>query len=320
MNKKIARVIESILLEKYSSKYARALKNGLLEGGNIPTFPSIEKISKLAEMIDNIIEDMLLPEEKPMVPVFPMEPAEIIVNFRLIPSRYDSRDHKYKQQQVPIKREVDLRQWDSIVENQEDLGSCAGNAITNAYELLVKQKYPEQFKELSRLFVYYNARFLENNTETDTGVMELRSVLKAAKIYGICEENIWPYNVDKFNIKPNDEAYNDATKRKITEYKSLSTHNDMLEALNADVPIIIGTYIYNDFLELSKEDPVIKLADENSVYTGAHAMVIVGYSLSKQQFLIKNSFGMEWGDNGYCWMPFKYAKENVFDKWIFSID
>ena len=48
-------------------------------------------------------------------------------------------------------------------------------------------------------------------------------------------------------------------------------------------------------------------------------MTIVGYSLPNQQFLVKNSFGSDWGDRGYCWMPFEYAKQYVFERWVFEI-
>ena len=53
---------------------------------------------------------------------------------------------------------------------------------------------------------------------------------------------------------------------------------------------------------------------------GGHAMCLVGYDLYKSYFLAKNSFGSEWGDNGYCWIPFKYFETYSYDRWVFKIN
>jgi C1A family cysteine protease len=53
---------------------------------------------------------------------------------------------------------------------------------------------------------------------------------------------------------------------------------------------------------------------------GAHAMCFVGYNLSKKVFLARNSFGTDWGIDGYCFLPFDYVREEVMDSWIFDID
>jgi C1A family cysteine protease len=46
---------------------------------------------------------------------------------------------------------------------------------------------------------------------------------------------------------------------------------------------------------------------------------MVGYDLEKRLFLAKNSFGPDWGDNGYCWIPFDYIKQEGYDIWTFDI-
>ena len=54
-------------------------------------------------------------------------------------------------------------------------------------------------------------------------------------------------------------------------------------------------------------------------YIDRGAMLMVGYDLSKKQFLAQNSFGTSWGDGGFCWMPFNYIRQEVYDVWTFDL-
>ncbi len=39
---------------------------------------------------------------------------------------------------------------------------------------------------------------------------------------------------------------------------------------------------------------------------GGHAVMCVGYDDQAQQFTIRNSWGTQWGQNGYFKMPYAY--------------
>jgi C1A family cysteine protease len=93
----------------------------------------------------------------------------------------------------------------------------------------------------------------------------------------------------------------------------------MLEVLNLGYPIVIGMETYEGFMELDQTNSVISMPESDTEMLGGHAMTIVGYSLPHQQFLAKNSFGEDWGADGYCWMPFDYVKKYVFERWVFEI-
>lgn len=240
-------------------------------------------------------------------------------NFNIRPSPSDTRDLRYKVQNVPIKLDIDLREWDSPVEDQGTLGSCVSHALTGSFELMVKKTMPDKFAELSRLFSYYHTRVLEESIESDAGVMYIRNALKAADKYGLCAEALWPYNVDKFNQQPTPVCYLDAASRKITQYRALDSNLDALEALNQGNPIILGMTVYDSFMSITDKNPVISMPGEYDFVIGGHSVAIVGYSLPKRQFIIKNSFGSDWGDGGYCWMPFEYFDKYIFEKWIFEV-
>lgn len=230
----------------------------------------------------------------------------------------DWRDIPYESTTQPRRPQVDLRRWASRVEDQLDLGSCTGAAVIGAYELLLNKNYPDQFVDLSSLFVYYNARVLEGYAGDDAGAY-IRSAIRATHKYGVCSESCWPYKIADYAVVPPVACYVDAVNRKIKNYFRLSTVDDMLDALNNDIPVVVGMSVYEEFAYVSYQDPVLQLPTEAQPVIGGHAVCLVGYDVELQQFLARNSFGTDWGRLGYFWIPFKYAETNVHDKWVFEI-
>ena len=45
---------------------------------------------------------------------------------------------------------------------------------------------------------------------------------------------------------------------------------------------------------------------ENEKVLGGHAVAVVGYCDKQKHFIIRNSWGEEWGDKGYFYMPYKF--------------
>lgn len=241
----------------------------------------------------------------------------IAADLKLRQSSSDSRDYRYTPSNNELRKTVDLREWDSLVEDQYDLGSCVGNAITNAYELQVKRLYPETFVELSRLFVYYNARLLDGTVDEDAGT-SIRSGIKGLSKFGVCTEALWPYRIYKFDDRPTVECYEDAKQRKIPTYRSLKNVDEIVAAVNDSYPVVVGVTLYTKFAFLDESNYVVEKEAEASFF-GYHAVTIVGYDLDKKEFLVKNSFGNKWGIRGYFIMPFDYADTELFERWIFDI-
>ena len=51
---------------------------------------------------------------------------------------------------------------------------------------------------------------------------------------------------------------------------------------------------------------------------GGHAMLNVGYDTGKQVYIVRNSWGTDWGDKGYCYFPFAYIENSQLadDFWV----
>jgi len=232
----------------------------------------------------------------------------------------DFRDFVYQTSNNTLKDHVDLRKYCSPVENQRHLGSCTGQAVAGAYELLLNKEVPNKFTDLSRLFIYYNARLIENMQDSDVGAY-MRDAIKAVEQHGICSESIWPYNIRNFAVKPNELSYEDAKQRNIKNYYRILNVQDTLDALNNGLPVSFSFRVYPGFDDLdNSSNYILPLPKKGEEPIGGHAMVFVGYDIPKQLFIVRNSFGRFWCDNGYCYMPFQYVTDEVMDSWVFDID
>lgn len=238
--------------------------------------------------------------------------------YRLKADLVDWRDQYYNYAKCSLQESVDMRSMSSGIQSQRELGSCTAQAIVGAYEILLKQERPNQFVDLSPLFVYYNSRYEEGTINEDAGAY-LRDALKAVDHFGICEERVWPYDINKFTAKPPPEAYQNAKKYRIGRYKRLNNLDNILDSLSSRHPVVTGIMVYSGFESITGENPILPMPSDTEQELGAHAILLVGYDLSKQQVLAQNSFGSMWGQNGYFWIPFDYINQELTDAWIFDI-
>jgi C1A family cysteine protease len=237
---------------------------------------------------------------------------------KLVASAPDSRDHIYQAVQAGIKDRVDLREWDSPVKDQNNLGSCVGHSIANAYEINLKRLYLDNYQDLSSLFVYYNARLIDGTVGQDEGT-SIRSGLKGGRDYGICQEDLWPYVIDNFDDRPTDEAYADGRTRTVTEYQRVLSLEAVIDSLNTLSPVVIALELYSAFDTVNEIYPVVPMPQESEQPTGLHAMACIGYNQPQQVLLAKNSYGSSWGANGYCWIPYEYFNRYNVENWRFEI-
>ena len=228
----------------------------------------------------------------------------------------DTRDHLFLAAPMALPSSVDLSPLCSPIENQGQLGSCTGNAIVGALEYL-ENKAKINYLDLSRLFIYYNERVIEHTVNQDAGAI-IRDGIKTLVKYGVCSEKSCPYNVSKFTKKPSKVAYKQALKRKITSYESVGqTENEIKTALANRYTVIFGFEVFAAF-----ESAAVALTGDVPMPAGqsigGHAVLIAGYDDATSRFLVRNSWGENWGNNGYFTMPYAYVTNNQYcdDFWI----
>lgn len=221
----------------------------------------------------------------------------------------------------PLPKIVDLRSKFPPVYDQGELGSCTANALCGVFEYnMLKQKEP--YNQTSRLFVYYNERMIENSISDDAGAA-LSDGVKSLKLYGVCFESSWPYNIAKFTVRPPGKSYIEAKDHQALDASNIM--NDMTSMKNAlahGYPFVVGISIYESFEsdQVAKTGVVPMPNEETEKLLGGHAVVCVGYDDNRKMWIMRNSWGDQWGSHGYFYLPYQYLLDSDLstDLWYIS--
>jgi len=234
-----------------------------------------------------------------------------------LPDLPDFRDWIYTPADSTVLPNIkDLRALCSVIEDQGTIGSCASNATIGAIEILIN-KLGHTYEDLSRLFVYYNARTLDGSIANNNIAYgsTLRNNIKTCVDIGVCTEALWPYTTMLWNILPNCDAYTDAIRHRVTDYYRLDNNDNIEYALAEGNCVIFGIQLYTEF-ETIGSDGIVPDPITNSVALSGHAMTIVGYNKDTRYYTVRNSWGTSWGDNGYCYISYDYLHSQSWDLWI----
>ena len=227
---------------------------------------------------------------------------------------------------VALPKSADIRGGFSPIENQGSIGSCTAQAGVALVEYM-ERKFGGQHIEASRLFLYKNTRKLAG-FQGDTGAY-LRDTIKALRLFGVSQEQYWPYDVTKFDEEPDAFNYALANNYKSLKYFRVDMPNytpdrilkDIKSSIAKGIPLMFGSVVYNGIMR-AKEDIPYPAGNERPI--GGHAMVICGYDDSRVgvnasipgAFLIRNSWGTNWGMQGYAWFPYEYLYSGLMmDIW-----
>lgn len=241
---------------------------------------------------------------------------------------------------LPSQNEEDLIPFFSEVADQENFNSCTAHAGTALIEYFENRTHGS-FEKKSRMFLYKATRNLLN-LEGDTGAF-IRSTMKAMVLFGVPPESYWRY--EKNNIKDEppaflysfaqnyqtiqyyrldkfDSPYSENPEKRFAEFMKLIKEN-ILKGL----PMMFGFTVYSN-IKKSFQDGIIQYPEKGNGNIGGHAVVAIGYDDNKKlpgtdksgkplkgAIKIRNSWGTEWGEQGYGWLPYEYIKSGLTKDW-----
>lgn len=89
-------------------------------------------------------------------------------------------------------------------------------------------------------------------------------------------------------------------------------------ALNIEMPVIIGVNLTSSFMSGSALTYGHWVPKPNEVSVGGHAMCVIGYDDTKfgGAFEVMNSYGKDYGDNGFIWISYKDFEKNVKQAYV----
>ena len=203
---------------------------------------------------------------------------------------------------------ADLRRYFTPVKHQGSLGACSAFALVGIYEYILRKNKKED-ADLSEAFVYYNVRRMTNEVGEDHG-SSLYNVVLTMGTEGVCAEHLCPYTEDPEMPKPAEAAYEDALRRKIVKALNVQKNLNHIKAAVAEgYPVAVSLRIFESFEPVGGfiSRPSAEEIEEGK--SGNHAMVVCGYSDAEKIFIVRNSWGPKFGDQGYCYIPYSYFED-----------
>jgi C1A family cysteine protease len=216
---------------------------------------------------------------------------------------------------------VDLRQPWWTIGDQGDTGSCVGWASTDgvARYLLVKAGRLDEKTTLSPRFTWMAAKETDEDNEWPTTMIENAGVnpkpaLDVLRRFGAVPDTLLPFTISTaMYTGPTKPFYVTAAKYKIGSYFNLKCDLRQWRVwLAENGPILAGVNIDDTWDRATSTGGKLDIFRGDTT-RGGHAVTVVGYT-EDQRFIVRNSWGTEWGDSGFAYVSEDYIKSAFFNE------
>ena len=81
----------------------------------------------------------------------------------------------------------------------------------------------------------------------------------------------------------------------------------MKQALINGFPFVVSILVYSSFETTQVAiNGYVPMPQPNETLLGGNAILCVGYNEIKKVWIMRNSWGNQWGDKGYFYLPYQY--------------
>jgi C1A family cysteine protease len=208
---------------------------------------------------------------------------------------------------------VDLRPYCGPVKDQGSEGCCTGESGSGGLEWVFR-RYLKQEPILSPQFFYTSELIHDGDFPQDSG-SDGNTLCAVAVTLGCCEEELSPFVAGQI-IQPTAEQISNAKKYALGAYHGVAGSQVAASVLGDPVPWVLnlGFTVYESFeSDAVASSGVMPIPEAGEQVLGGHEVLVVGYDLadtatlrpvgSAPSFLVKNSWGTDWGIGGFFWMP-----------------
>lgn len=212
---------------------------------------------------------------------------------------------------------VDLRAGcNPHIRDQGYTEGCVAFATTALAEFLLRKEHKPI--ELSPLYIWSLTRKNEGTLGKNEGTVA-SDAMKLGHELGFMADQAMPFpegvsdQAPNFNAmlawRPSSTDTAQAKKlRPITGVEEITSVHALKKRLSQGLPVIVCLTIFKSFAKVDHSG-VIPMPGANDDLLGGHAVLCVGYDNNARRLIIRNSWGADWGDHGYCYLPYDYIKQ-----------
>jgi C1A family cysteine protease len=213
---------------------------------------------------------------------------------------------------VPASKDLRATWW--RIADQGSTGSCVGWACADSVVRwhFVKAARLTETTPLSPRFLWMASKetdpFLTRPTTfIETEGTSLKAALDVARKFGVVRDSTLPFGSGRLYPGQASTFYAIAAQLKIVAYFNLGTNQTNWRIwLATNGPILTRLNVDDTWYKATVNDGNM---DEYFPDTarGGHAVALVGYSSGR--FIVRNSWGTDWGDDGFAYASLAYAQD-----------
>jgi hypothetical protein len=206
---------------------------------------------------------------------------------------------------VVEKDAVDLRKYCTPIGDQGQTGRCSAFAWTHATEMsrnILQMESPRlcpNFTMLEFQRMQGDAQDFEYAYKGGDGTISGPEPGQVLVEHGTCRQELWPDDRER-PLTREEQLAEDAQRYHLEGVPLPIAFDDVRKVLSAGCPVHISMNTGEAFSDVGR-DGQFNAAEAPSGQHGRHAMLMVGYT--GNFFMLKNSWGTDWGDQGYCYVP-----------------
>ncbi|WP_410991252.1 C1 family peptidase, partial [Bacillus cereus] len=217
---------------------------------------------------------------------------------------------KQKQQGIQnpniLPNRIDLREYFPEVRSQGKFGTCVPFATTALREYYIAKDAGARGTDIT----YLSPSYIYYPSGPNDG-MYFQSAFQILKQEGVPPEterlyDLNPENTNQFKEPLTALQQKNAVPYKISSYQAIRQANmlaDIKQAVANQDPVLVGIHVYPNFDATPTSGIVPPVTEKKS--RGGHALVVVGYDETNQWFIVRNSWGTKFGDQGYAYMHYQ---------------